>query len=87
MHWKLIFLGTTILLMVLTPLGSSSLAIPANAFLSRSGRSWECERGFRREESTCIAVQVPPNAHLDYAGDNWKCNRGSHSHNSGCVAD
>jgi hypothetical protein len=61
--------------------------IPTNAFLSRSGRSWECERGFRREESACIAVQVPPNAHLGYAGDNWKCDRGFHSHNSGCVAD
>ena len=70
-----------VLLMVLTPLGSSSLTeaadtLPDNALASRYGTGWECMTGFERIANRCARVVVPANAYLDASGDRWRCDRG-----------
>lgn len=48
----------------------------ARGFLSRSTNDWECERGFRKNISICIAAHAPANAHVDYSGDSWTSDAG-----------
>ena len=60
MHWKLIS-GMAIVLMVLAPLGSSSLleaaeTLPDNAVPSRYGSGWDCLSGFQRIANRCARV-------------------------------
>jgi hypothetical protein len=63
------------------------IAVPAQGFLSRTGDSWECERGFRKDAAACVAVELPANAHLDYSGDSWRCDEGFHPHGALCAPD
>ena len=50
--------------------------VPPNAFLDSRGRDWECDRGYRKADQSCVAVKLPANAYLDSSGDRWKCERG-----------
>jgi len=75
-----------ILLAVSTGVSSQSHVPPVNAHASRFGSSWECSRGFRRAEETCVAIKVPANAYLDSSGGDWECNRGFIKLDQGCKA-
>jgi hypothetical protein len=63
------------------------VAVPAQGFLSRSGDAFQCERGYRKDDAACVAVQLPANAHLDYSGSDWTCDEGFRTRSSGCVQD
>ncbi|WP_419696759.1 hypothetical protein ACN2CC_15375 [Mesorhizobium muleiense] len=63
-----------------------SLDIPANAHLDYTGRSWECDRGFRQSGNGCVLVTIPANAALDYTGHSWTCNRGYQQQGRSCAA-
>ena len=58
--------------------------MPKNAELDYTGSDWKCSRGYRKSESTCIAVSVPKNASLDFTGANWKCDPGYKRAGAGC---
>lgn len=60
--------------------------VPANAYLNGSGRDWNCERGFRREDERCIAVSLPPHSYLDYSGSDWRCESGFRKQGATCAA-
>ena len=60
--------------------------VPANASLSSFGSGWSCNRGFRREGDSCVAVEVPANARLDVFGSGWECDRGFRRAGNSCVA-
>jgi hypothetical protein len=64
-----------------------SVAVPENGYLDSSGNGWRCERGFRREGSTCSALSVPANAYIDYSGDEWRCIDGFRRQGAQCVAN
>src|SRR6185437_9343610 len=49
---------------------------PRHAQASLYGGGWECSRGFRQVEETCVPIKVPANAYLDFFGRDWECNRG-----------
>jgi hypothetical protein len=38
---------------------------------SRTG--WDCERGFKAQNNSCVAQAMPKNAHIDYSGSDWAC--------------
>src|SRR5688500_7903792 len=82
--------GMAILLMVLTPLGSSSVSeaadtLPDNAVASRHGTGWECRSGFQRIANRCTRIVVPANAYLDASADRWQCDRGYVRTNDACT--
>ncbi len=64
------------------------LEVPRNAYLSSSGTSWYCDRGYRKEEKGCVSVKVPANAYLDDGdfGVGWRCDRGYRSSGGACIA-
>jgi hypothetical protein len=55
-----------------------------NATVNPLGNDWDCDRGFRRAGSTCIAIRVPPNARLNVLGNDFECNRGYRRMGSRC---
>jgi len=95
MESKLPGRATTYLFLVfLSPLGLVSTAgpaerdaveVPPNAHLERSGRDWECDRGYRKSGDTCAAVKIPPDAYLDSYGHDWNCDRGYRKSSDSCV--
>ncbi len=58
-------------------LAAESPEIPEHAYIT-FGDSWQCERGFKRDEDKCQSIKVPEHAFLTDSswGDNWKCERG-----------
>ena len=58
--------------------------LPKNAKLDYTGSNWECLRGYRRHNNSCISVKMPQNAKLDYTGSNWECRKGYRRHGKGC---
>jgi hypothetical protein len=61
-------------LLLLTSPGSKAASpdLPEYAHISH-GFHWKCDRGFRRVEDECQAVQVPEHAYLNYSGHDWSC--------------
>ena len=61
---------------------------PANALATETsyGRGWECRRGYREINETCIAIAVPKNAYLNSSGVRWECERGFREVDETCVA-
>jgi hypothetical protein len=59
---------------------------PAKAAADASRQGGSCTIGFRRQGTTCVAVQVPENGSLDLTGHAWMCNRGFQRQGQGCVA-
>jgi hypothetical protein len=63
--------------------------VPANGFLTRStsGLGWECDRGYRKTQATCVAVKLPENAHLGFLGNDWECNKPYSKRMQACTSD
>jgi hypothetical protein len=53
------------------------LEVPRNAYLSSSGTSWYCDRGYRKA----------PNAYLDYSGSDWRCESGFRKQGAAGIAE
>ena len=49
------------------------------------GSGWECDRGYRKVDQSCVAIAVPDNAYLDSSGDRWKCERGFRESGDSCA--
>ena len=54
--------------------------IPANAW--KSGNSWYCNDGYRKQGNECIKFRVPENAWV--SGSNWYCNDGYQKQGNEC---
>lgn len=65
----------------------SSVEVPENAHAKSYGNGWECDRGYRAVDGTCIAVKVPANGYFVGAsyGVGWKCDRGYRKVDEACV--
>lgn len=53
-------------------------AVPENAHAQRYGGGWDCDLGYRIDDTNCVAIEVPENAHptgRSY-GAGWECGRG-----------
>lgn len=63
------------------------IPVPPDAFLQSSGRDWQCDRGFRRAEETCVPIVLPPHAYLseEWSGPGWACDRGFSAEADRCV--
>jgi len=61
--------------------------VPQNGYLDGSGHSWQCERGFEREQTVCKALAVPANAYISYSGNNWSCADGFRRRDDRCVPE
>jgi hypothetical protein len=64
-----------------------AIVVPANGYLADAGYGpgWQCERGYRAVDETCVAVKVPENAHIDLFGSGWACNRPYRKQQDGCA--
>ena len=53
-------------------------ALPANATAKNYGGGWECDRGYRKNAGSCVAVTLPMNAYLTDSsyGVGWACKHG-----------
>jgi hypothetical protein len=65
--------------------GQESSEPPANAHPKLYGRGWECDRGYKEVQQSCVAVHVPPHAFLNSFGDGWECDRGYRETDGGCA--
>ncbi|ASY61814.1 hypothetical protein SJ05684_c03470 [Sinorhizobium sojae CCBAU 05684] len=68
--------------------GQATPPVPANAVASRYGSGWECDRGFRRQGDSCVAVMAPDHAFLtnESFGKGWECHYGFAENGNGCLA-
>ena len=68
--------------------GCLPIEVPENALATGSsyGRGWECRRGYREVNETCIVIKIPENAYLNASGVRWECNRGFREFDKACVA-
>jgi hypothetical protein len=62
-------------------------SVPAHGYLLHStyGTGWACDRGYRTEGASCVAVELPQNAHLDYSGNDWDCDPPHQQRDGACV--
>jgi hypothetical protein len=58
-----------------------------NGYLDSSGNDWKCERGFKQDDKTCLALKMPTNAYVDYSGNEWQCDEGFRKQGAACVAN
>ena len=54
----LVFLSPLTLGSTAGPAERDAVEVPPNAHLERSGRDWECDRGYRKSGDTCAAVKI-----------------------------
>lgn len=68
--------------------GQATPPVPANAEASRYGSGWECNRGFRRQGASCLAVVAPDHAFLtnESYGKGWECHYGFAEKANRCLA-
>ncbi len=59
---------------------------PPNAVKNPFGQGWLCERGYKQNNNSCIAVEIPPNAELNILGNGWTCKRGFRLLADACTA-
>jgi hypothetical protein len=55
--------------------------------LDAQGHAWTCGRGFRQQDSECIALSVPKHAYIDYSGNDWTCEDGFRLQDGACRAE
>ena len=67
---------------------SGPLSTPFLGVNQSGGRSdrWECDRGFRKNGTSCVALEIPRNAFLASSGRDWECERGFRKRGGSCVA-
>ena len=83
-----------VLLILLTPAHGivfaldDSSRLPEHARAKSYGSGWECERGYRKDNMACAAIEVPANAYLSNTlyGSGWECGRGFREVNRACAA-
>ena len=51
------------------------------------GQGWECDRGYRKEQAACVAVELPSNAHVDFSGNDWECNQPYRKRQNVCASE
>ncbi len=44
-----------------------------------------CTIGFRRQGTTCVAVEIPENGTLDFTGHGWACKQGFYRQEQACM--
>src|SRR5579871_1208845 len=60
--------------------------VPLNGQAKPYGRGWECKRGFRQDERTCIPITLPENAYLSDSSDpGWRCRYGYKQNGNLCA--
>jgi hypothetical protein len=67
---------------------AGTVSVPDNAHRKNYGSGWECDKGFREEDSSCAAVHVPENAFGTNSsfGLGWECSWGFRQAGQHCVA-
>jgi membrane protease subunit HflC len=62
-------------------------ALPSNATAKTYGSGWECDRGYRKNAGSCIAVTLPVNAYLTDSnhGVGWACQHGFKQNDVNCL--
>ena len=68
--------------------GQPGKPLPENAEAGRYGAGWECKRGFRQKDNSCIGVKLPDHAFLtkNTYGKGWDCYYGFAEKGDKCVA-
>ena len=68
--------------------GQSAKPLPANSEAGRFGSDWECKRGFRRQDDSCLEVKLPNHAFLANTtyGKGWECHYGYAEKGGQCIA-
>jgi hypothetical protein len=61
--------------------------IPENASVRKYGSGWQCDRGYRKVDVNCKAINVPDNAYPTNRsyGRGWECTRGYRMKDEACV--
>ena len=59
--------------------------IPTNAFFT--GSAWQCDRGYRRLDESCVLIELPENGFLTNSSydTGWECIRGFRAEGATCV--
>ena len=84
---------TTLMIAFVVLLGTGATAtaqaakepVPQNARGLRYGSGWECNRGYVRRDSSCVAIVLPANAFLGHMGSDWECARGYVKDGKSCT--
>jgi len=68
--------------------GQSAKPLPANSEAGRYGSDWECKRGFRRQDDSCLEIKLPNHAFLANTtyGKGWECSYGYAEKGGECLA-
>ncbi len=66
------------LLLLISPAGAQTIAIPENAHAKSYSDGWECDRGYRVDGEVCAVIDVPENAYKTNStyGTGWSCLHG-----------
>lgn len=69
-------------------IGQSGKPLPENAEAGRYGSGWECKRGFRRQDDSCLEVKLPDHAYRVNTtyGKGWNCHYGFVEESDQCIA-
>jgi hypothetical protein len=67
-----------------TPTANYASQLPRYAKLDYTKSGWECIKGYRRHNNSCVQVIIPQHGKLDYTGKNWECRKGYRRHGKGC---
>jgi hypothetical protein len=59
--------------------------VPQFGYLTSSGGDWQCERGYKKNGGSCVALVMPANAHIGHSGNDWSCNPGYRRHGERCA--
>ena len=67
---------------------SETQSLPANAHAKSYSDGWECDRGYRQEEDSCIEIEIPANAYATGRsyGSGWECAHGYRRADDACTA-
>lgn len=52
---------------------------------SSYGNGWECRRGYKENNGSCVALRIPKHAFLDRRGEDWQCERGYQKEDDSCT--
>src|SRR6185503_4980587 len=83
--WMLLAIST--LTPALLNAQSRAQGIPEHATALSYGPGWQCDRGYRKENDACTAIELPAHAYHQTmaAGRGWECRRGYRTVDDDCV--